>query len=269
MSNFWDEFEKEVAAESGGGIVAECIVEIGYKVYVGAAQGVTDQGKTWFARRNLPAEKERAYKAAMTFAKTFGLSKASNDIQITALRDGALSRGAPVTWKDDRRFNTAVFTDAAKSVVTPSIKACGIGALPWRGWARIGFVDDPYATAKGEAGMTDVDQQGNKRFPTVAYLVKVYGSKAEAYADANAGGNGGGASAASATAPDGRAYPARPVEWASTPDAEIVSTLKGILVDLKIATGAPPKVIRAALDAKAVDLAGLALTPAEAMDWLS
>ena len=56
----------------------------------------------------------------------------------------------------------------------------GIAQLPWEGYIRIGFFDNPYHVSLGEErGKKEKDQDGNLRYPQVAYIV-------EAFADENA-----------------------------------------------------------------------------------
>ena len=182
--DLWAELEKIAAAESGGGgIVALCEIAVGYKVY---AAGLP-QAESFFA--TIPgndASQKTAKASADALAQVHQVKAPRFGMQITARRDGATSRGVAVTWKDNRYFNVDIWTEAYKQVVGPSIKAAGVTQLPWNGWARLGFKPDPFKQAQGEAGMTDTDAQGNKRFPQVAYVVEVFPDEASAHASAAA-----------------------------------------------------------------------------------
>jgi len=198
MTNgYWDEYEKASQEEGGGGgIIARICAETGYKAYVSGYP----QEDTFFpadatdrsAREAAKAKGLMLAKEAGVFDERTGKPQAPRwGIQIRVFREGALSRGQPVTWSGDRFFNTDSWTDACKTVVVPSLKSNNL-TLPWEGWARIGFKPDPYRVAQGEAGMVDTDQSGNRRYPQVAYIVEVFASEEEAKASA---GGGGGASA--------------------------------------------------------------------------
>lgn len=175
--SYWDSYEKAAQEESGGGgIVANVRVDIGYKVYVAGV----DQADTFFGVAN-PQERDAAKAEAQAFGRENGAPRGPQwGIQLRAYREDALSRGQPVTWKADRFFNADAWTSACKEVVVDSLKENDI-APPWEGWARIGFKPDPYKVAQGEAGMTDEDQEGNPRYPQVAYIVETFANQEAAY----------------------------------------------------------------------------------------
>ena len=173
MSDFWKEYEQATEQEGGGGgIVTKALIETGYKVYVSGL----DQADTFFPAA--PGD-DAARKAAKSKAQALG--KANWGIQIKAYRDTAVVRGRAATWQADRHFNTDSWTSAAKEVVVPSLRQAGI-VLPWEGWCRIGFQPDPFKLEKGEVGMTDQDQDGNPRYPQVAYITEVFADEAAARA---------------------------------------------------------------------------------------
>lgn len=189
--DYWKEYEETSAKESGGGgIVAKALIETGYKVYVSG----TPQSETFFAAA---ASDEKARKAAKATAKKLGDPRWG--IQIRAYLKGATTQGKPATWKGDRFFNTDGWTSACKEVVVPSLRDNGCAPLPWKGWVRIGFKPDPYKAAMGDDGKTDTDQEGNPRFPQVAYIVESFANEAEAMAGVSAAGG----SASTPDFPDG------------------------------------------------------------------
>lgn len=183
-NDWWNEALETAQAESAGGrgIVGKARVEFGYKVYVSGAK----QEETFFPA---PAEKTRAEERSRALAKAQELLRKFGNIgkrpawslQIRVYRESAVARGEPVSWKDDRFFVTPTYASAFNTVVE-SLRNAGITALPWEGWARINFVNDPYAEAQGAAGMTDRDADGNPRFPQVAVIAEVYPDELTAYA---------------------------------------------------------------------------------------
>lgn len=177
FNDFWDVFEKEEAAEAGGGgIVAKVHVEVGYKVY--ASVPPTESFFAYDPRDK--NSKEKASVAAKAFATLHG-ARSAWGVQLRAEVEEAYSGGRVATWQADRCFNTDGYTDAYKGVVRPSLKANGL-TIPWVGWARLGFKDDPYRVKQGEDGKTDTDQEGNPRFPLVAYVTEVFANKEAAMA---------------------------------------------------------------------------------------
>lgn len=177
MSNYWDDDYAEIAQSEGGegGVIAECYVGAGYKTY---SKGVTPVDDFFpFVGK---AEMEKAKAKAKAFSEENGGKGAKFGIGIIAYKDGALSKGQPVTWKNDRVFFVDDFTEAAKKVVRPALTKLNI--QPGKHWLRIGFAPDPYGT-------TETDQEGKEKIKQVAYPTAVFKSKAEALA-AGAASNG-------------------------------------------------------------------------------
>lgn len=178
MTGFWEGYEKAAQEESGGGgIVAVIRVDIGYKVYVAGV----NQADAFFGVSS-PDERNDAKAEAGTFAQENGAPRGAQwGIQLIARADEALSQGRPASWpKGDRFWNTDSWTSACKEVVVPSLRDNEI-APPWEGWARIGFKPDPYKVAMGEGGKTDTDQEGNPRYPQVAYIIETFANQEAAY----------------------------------------------------------------------------------------
>jgi len=185
MSDYWDEYNRVASREGGsGGIVCKALIEFGYKVYV---SGPT-QEESWFAApgRDTPDAnkvRKRQLAAAKKLAAQYNAAKGPQwGIQIRAYRDTAVVRGQPATWQGDRFFNCDKWVSAYKEVLVPSLRESGVGVLPWEGWCRIGFKDNPYHVKLGKAGMTDRDQDDNPRFPQVAYIVEIFADETAARA---------------------------------------------------------------------------------------
>jgi len=175
-SNFWDTFEQADREESGGGgIVGLVNVRTGYKVYASGA----DQEESFFdAPAGSKQARATAKAAATKYAAVHGANQARWSILLHVPVDSATrvidGEWKPVTWSQDRYFVTNTWTSAAKEVVVPSLKAAGVTEIPSSIWARIGFKPDPYKVEQGDAGKTDADQDGNPRFPQVAYIVEQF-----------------------------------------------------------------------------------------------
>lgn len=195
MSNFWDEFDNAVEEESkgGGGLIALTRVEAGYKVYVANSELPVgkSQADTWFPAGPDKDSRAKAREQAVTFAKALGVREPTSlSVKMTCQREGALSKGVPVTWKDDRDFVEGLWKNKAgeesdgMKVVAPALRKLGLD-LPWTKWARIGFAPSP-------SGRQDKDVNGNPRTALVAYPIEVFESEAVAKANVelNAAANG-------------------------------------------------------------------------------
>ena len=175
-SNFWDTFEQADREESGGGgIVGLVNVRTGYKVYASGA----DQEESFFdAPAGSKQARATAKAAATKYAAVHDANQARWSILLHVPVDSATrvidGEWRPVTWQADRYFVTNTWTSAAKEVVVPSLKAAGVTEIPASIWARVGFKPDPYKVEQGDAGKTDADQDGNPRFPQVAYIVEQF-----------------------------------------------------------------------------------------------
>lgn len=196
MSDYFDELDQAVAEESssGGGILALTRVDVGFKIYATNTQlsenspaGKTpySQAMTFFPTGPDKASREKALEAAKSFAVQVGAKPPRGlSVQMICIREGALSKGEPVTWKDDRNFIEALWTNAktgemsdGAAVVKPSLKEIGL-PLPWEKWAQVVFKPSP-------SNRQDTDKDGKPRTALVAYPVRVFASEAEAKAGAN------------------------------------------------------------------------------------
>lgn len=164
--SYWDEFNKAVEKEfGGGGVIAKVRIETGFKVYADGMYGDV----SWFPTRFGEAH-EAEKNVALIAARELG--RPVPGTQIKMFREGAISRGKLATWNVDQFKNVNQFDTGFKKVLLPSLVENGIEA-PWEGFARIGWQDDPHFVEMGEAGMKDEDQNGEARFPRIAYVVAV------------------------------------------------------------------------------------------------
>ena len=192
MNEHQVEAEKLFDGGGGGGVIAECQVEAGYKVF---APG-TAQEDSWFPFSLGDTE---AHEQAQTLAQKFATDHnafrkkdgvptnrmaVSLGIVIIARMDKALSGGQPVQWQGDRHLFTPMpehwmsvsLPNAFRDVVAPSLAEHGITSFPWVGWCRISNVDNPYKVSQGEAGMTET-YEDKPRFPQTFYVGDVYESE--------------------------------------------------------------------------------------------
>lgn len=265
MSDFWSDYEQADREESGGGgVVGQATIMTGYKVY---ASGLTQEETFHEAPAGDKAARAEAKAAAVAQAADYGAGQARWSVCIMVPRESAVrvidGEWKGVTWQDDRWFVTNTWTQACKEVVVPSLKEAGIATLPATVWARIGFKNDPYKEAQGKAGMTDEDQDGNARFPQVAYVVEAFESKEAAQK----------AISADSMPASGRAdksYPALPKDWEGALPSEKETVDAWLSEMAEIAeeyTGPMPK-IRKALEANAEELMERhACTPEDVLAW--
>ena len=232
MADYFADLDKAVEEESsaGGGIIALTRVDVGYKVYANNAQlsenspaGKTPytQGMTFFPTGPDKGSREKALDAAKKFAMAVGAKPPNGlSVQMICYKEGALSKGVPVTWQNDRNFVEALWenkksgemSDGA-AIIKPALKALG-KPLPWESWAQIGFKPSP-------SNRQDTDKDGNPRTALVAYPSRLFASEVEAKAQASAPATANGFNLA---------------EWAAVKE-DITAALKAKTKELK----SPPK----------------------------
>ena len=191
IEDLWDELEQELdqlSRGSGGGTIAQVEINMGYPCFLRKEDGYTDRDALFHACK---PKDEPGQKAAQAAAKKMLAEAGSGQdvrfgYQIKLFLDGAMSRGEPATWAGDRYEITTGWTDAAKMIVVKSFRENGIFTLPWKGWARVAWVDDPHWVELGKKRRTD--QDGNPCYDKVAYISEIFDSKEDAYAAA--GGEG-------------------------------------------------------------------------------
>jgi len=178
MNDFWNQYEEADRQESGGGgIVGLVNVRTGYKVY---ATGTEQEASFFDAPAGDKAARSKAKALAQKFATAQGANQARWSILLHMPADSAIrvqdGEWKGVTWQAARYFVTNTWTEACKQVVVPSLKAAGVTDIPCTIWCRVGFQPDPYKVGLGEVGKTDTDQNGNARFPQVAYITERFES---------------------------------------------------------------------------------------------
>lgn len=169
MTNtYWDEYEQASKEESGGGgIVCRAKILTGYKTYV---TGMTQPDTFSAAPAGDRAARDKAKEEIAL------LGRPNWGIMIIAQRDGALSAGKAATWQGDRYLWRDDWREKQKpgdDVVLSSLKNVGIPGLPFEGYVRIGFQDNPFAVRQGEDGKKANSQTGEMEFPTIAYVTAV------------------------------------------------------------------------------------------------
>ena len=250
---YWDQYDESVQMESGGGgIIALTEVSTGYKVFPPGVDQVDAYFPAPAGKANKKAQGEAKKKAAKLLSDHGMDDRPQFGIMIRCEKANAFTRGQAATWSQDRFFWAANYTQACKEVVIPALKELGVAPLPWTGWARIGFKPDPYKVEQGEAGKTDEDQEGNPRFPQVAYVTEVFPDKKaamEAVGDMPTGD-----SDALPAVPDGYSEE----DWATTVDEHIAVMAKdkldgglpepAVVASLSKEFGVDPSYIQAVVD---------------------
>lgn len=173
--NYIDQLEQDSAkASGGGGIIAQCELYRGWKVFVSGL----DNRKSFFY---YAAGDDAGRKAAQAKAKEHS-SNPQDTLELIVYK--ATVKGREVTWKDDRFFTYPLWTDGFKKVMLPSIKEHK-PPIAQKFWAKISFVADP-------SGRQKADQNGEMKPDLVAFIAQVYKDEAEAIADSGTptGSNG-------------------------------------------------------------------------------
>lgn len=186
--------EKE---STGGGIVAKCNVQTGYKAFV---QGLGNRDSFFPCDYTNDDSKKKAQVLAK--AKCTNGERSSLSIQIQVYKD--FVKGRDVTWQDDRFFCYPLWTNAAKKIVIPSLKTANVDTLGEM-WLRIGFADDP-------DGRTKQNQNGETVIDKIAFIAEKFATEQAALA-AVAGGD---VQAENAKAP--KSNSAVPIAYADQPD---------------------------------------------------
>lgn len=164
--SYIDALEQDAAkASGGGGIIAQCELMRGFKVFV---SGLGNRESFFY----YAAGDEAGRKAAQAKAKEHG--QPQDTLQLIVYK--ASVKGREVTWKDDRFFTYPLWTDGFKKVMLPSIKEHK-PPIAQKFWGKVSFVADP-------SGRQKADQSGEMKPELVAFIAQVYKDEAEATADA-------------------------------------------------------------------------------------
>lgn len=175
--NYIDQLEQDAAkASGGGGIIAQCELYRGWKVFV---SGLGNRESFFYYN----AGDEAGRKAAQAKAKEHGQPQDTLELivykaTVKSTKEDNNGNRVPVstTWKDDRFFTYPLWTDGFKKVMLPSIKEHK-PPIANKFWAKISFVADP-------TGRQKKDQNGEDKPELVAFIAQVYKDEAEATADA-------------------------------------------------------------------------------------
>ena len=255
MSDYFDELDSAIEAESqsqSAGIIALCRVEVGYKVYTGSVP----QSQSFFPCSLDETSRNKAKAKAAQLAQQVGANRAPTNltIRILAQKDGAFSKGAPVTWQDDRHFCEDVWKNKktgdesdGQKLLPAALKALGL-KLPCEQWLRLQFVNSP-------SGRKETDKRDNsERNKSIAVPVEVFKTKADALQAVAKSANGTEA-AMEGTGPTfetGVPEGYTPDSWASQKEA----FLKAYQAHVQTLKGAVPIKRKAALEYVAENEAG-------------
>lgn len=165
--------EESQKASGGGGVIAQCEIRKGYKIFVGGM----DNRQSFFP---YDASSEASKATAKKKAEDTG-NKAQDSVELVVFK--ATVKGKEATWKDDRFFTYPIWTVEFKQVFWPSVKEQK-PPLAQKFWAKIGFAPNPNPQAKKR------EYQGEMRAEPIAVISKMYKDEAEATADAGQGSNG-------------------------------------------------------------------------------
>jgi len=179
-----EETDRELGG-GGGGAISYVEIMFGWKVFAAAPEW----GGNVFPFRpgkQYAEERSRAFQEAKTFADSVGAAFCEHEpkcrrcgITIRRHRDRSYKGGELVTWSVPTLDEYEHFwTPASVQLVRPSLKEAGITKLPWSGWVRLAWADDPdgYMEEDRRPG-----HEGEMRVKQIAYVSEVF-TEAEAMA---------------------------------------------------------------------------------------
>ena len=219
MSVLDDLDREEQQASGGGGTIAKCKLELGFKVFV---TGLDNRG-SFFAYRpgDEASKKEALLKAKAVLNQHVVKGNPQVAFQIVVYRETV--KGRVVNWKDDRFFVTPLWTPGYKEVVKPHLKEAGIDQLG-EFWMKVSFAPDPSGRKRIDTTDLDDDGQPKVKDELVAFVAKVYKSEAEAEAEAGETEPAGGSDSPSESR--GAVNPDVPKGWLPKAWAGIVPELR-------------------------------------------
>jgi hypothetical protein len=183
MREFLDKMAEEGEKVSGGGslgIVGKVLVQFGVHRFVEGHEF----WEYWLETKGPGEISDRATELAEKLRKIGVTDKPNFGIRVTVFRD-VLSAASPYK-KDLIEFTPKWQSDAYKLIedsVFENKLPVGEEFL-----GQVQYKPNPYHVAKGEAGKTDKDQEGNPRWPSVRVPVRRFADEAEARAFVEANG---------------------------------------------------------------------------------
>lgn len=184
MREFLDQMREEGLKATGGGVglgvVGKVLVQFGVHRFVPGH----DFWEFW-AEIKKPEEAQAKTAELANKLKEAGVTDSPNfGIRVTVLKD-TLSAQAPYK-KDLAEFTPQWQADAYKLIEDSLYE----NDLPISEvfYGQVQYKANPFHIAKGEAGKTDKDQNGNPRFPSVRVPVRKFKDEAEARAFVQASG---------------------------------------------------------------------------------
>lgn len=184
MREFLDQMREEGQKATGGGgnlgIVGKVLVQFGVHHFVAGH----DFWEFWLKTKTHDEIPIRTAELAEKL-KEVGITDSPNfGLRVTVFKD-VLSRESP--YKDNLVEFTEVWRKETYKVIEDSVFENGlpVGEVFW---GQVQYRANPFHVAKGEAGKTDKDQQGNPRFPSIRVPVRKFANEAEARAFVQASG---------------------------------------------------------------------------------
>lgn len=173
LQNTWQALdEMEAASSSAGGLTGQITVEAGYKCYISQMK----PEDTWFPFK--PTDKagnEAALAKALALNAEHGVTRDPRPhVQFRLSKASVQELGFDVSWAGDRYWSYALWTQAYKQLVKPSLAEHKIN-VPSTFWGRLAIKQDP-------TGRQEPDADGNPRIAQVFVVDTVYKDKAEAKA---------------------------------------------------------------------------------------
>lgn len=159
--------------QKGSGIVGRIKIEFGFHTYI-------ENNDFWAFWRpyKTPPDKDEAYASACDAVTNAGgdLKQLRPGIKITVYAD-VLSRNEPYAM-DLMEFTPAWQEGAYKMIYNSMLE----NELPFNDifYGQVVYKANPYHVAKGEAGKTSEDQNGNPAYPTVRVPVQKFANQKEA-----------------------------------------------------------------------------------------
>lgn len=186
MREFLDQMREEGRKLSGGstslGMVGKVLVQLGFHQYIKGQN--QDFWYYWAAVTTFDEMEAKAAEVNGKLRQDGASDNARFGVRVTVFKD-VLSSDQP--YKKDISEFTAEWQTESFNLVSESIIENDL-PLGEVFWGQVKPKANPFHVAKGEAGKTDKDQNGNPRYPAIRVPVKKFANEAEARAFVEANG---------------------------------------------------------------------------------